>query len=396
MLTKKNEPRCNVQILYWETESKVVRTQDPDIIKEILRDGLNLYPLLSLDIQLINAIRCNTTVTITEELHLFPSLDLVYAAGAPDTLKNPIPKNFKDFQLFLAKLKQNRWETLKKIADTEDRKRELLKGLNDTLTDNELFQLSKSLQSETHNIEYSNLKLARESNYISMSAPPAIKLPRVRTNLAENWAEADFIQSCKPTNECVRAPTSPFWKDGMDFQHRQEHVLYKLAEREAKFVWKKDRQDDKDLNIHLPVGIDYLEWKQNQEKIKKNDIKISYQKILLQMNDITNDVKIEDILMDRKIRQEEDRMKAEMKKLLQRYWFLQKEKTVIADAKLFDLGMLNPRCLPIVNSLKDEPNKMPKFNVKVMTSPLALEQPTKKVVDKNDDEENQWTGRWSD
>ena len=291
-----------------------------------MNDGVNIYPLLSLDIQLINSIRRNTTATILEKLHFYPSMDDVYAAGAPDLLKCPIPKTYQDFRLHLASLRQNRWAAIKKLAESDEKKRELLNGKNDSLSDQELFTLANSMKQEVFNIEYENLRLAKESNFISLTLPKPIKLPNIRKNLDETSEERDFLHACKPTDECVRSNERPFWRDGVDFMQKQEHVLYKLAEEQARFVWKKERQEDKDLNIHLPVSIEYLEWKENQERIKKRDLKINYQHILVKLDHITEEVEVEDILLDQKIKKEERRLKEEIKKNLQKYWMLQKEK----------------------------------------------------------------------
>ena len=359
-----------------------------------MNDGVNIYPLLSMDIQLINSIRRNTTTTILEKLQFYPSLDNVYAAGAPDLLKCPVPKTFKPFQLHLAKLKQNRWEVIKKLAETDEKKRELLNGKNDALNDMELFQLSKSMQNEVFNIEYENLRLAKEANFLSLIVLKPIKLPTVRSNLAETSAEKDFLQACKPTEECVRDSERPFWRDGVGFMQRQEHVLYKLAEEKARFVWKHERQADKDLNIHLPVGIDYIQWKTKQEQIKKRDLKTNYSQILVKMDHITEDVEVEDILLGQKIKKEETRLKNEMRKTLQRFWLLQKEKKTVSDGALFDLSMINSRCLPIINELMGKPKPEPKEKIQVVTTPTQLAiGPNNRKPQNNEDE---WKGEWSD
>ena len=400
VLSKPGEPRCNVQLLYWEDENNIIRTQDPDTVEEIIRDGLNIYPLLSLDIQIINACRRDTTVTITEKMHFFPKLDDIYAAGASDMLKCPIPKQYDEFVLYLARLKQIRWDTIKKLAENENRKREMLKGLNDTLSDFQLFELSKSLRCESFNIEHSNLALARESNYISITKPAAIKLPRVRTHLTETWAENEFIHRCKPTNDCVKSKIHPFWKDGIDFEYRQEHVMYKLAEHQAQFEWKKDRQHDKDLNIRLPIGISYYQWKQDQENIRKNDLKNNYEQLLVKMNGLANDVDIDDIIMAQKIRAEEKKMKEEMKIILKRFWDLQKEKKMVSDGKIFELDMINERCLPIINGLLDRPRPAPKFEVKIVKTPtqlaIACAKNEENDTEHEKEEAQEWKGQWSD
>ena len=359
--------------------------------------------MISLDIQLINSCRRDTTVTITEKMHFYPRMIDIYAAGAKNLLKCPIPKVYDEFVLYLAHLKQNRWETIKKLADTDERKRELLKGINDTLTDFQLFELSKSVRNEIFNIEHSNLSLARESNYISISKPVPIKIPTVRNHFNETKAESDFVHSCKPTEYCVRSKNIPFWKDGIDFEHRQEHVLYKLAEHQSKFEWKADRQHDKSLNIHLPVGITYYQWKENQENLKRKDLKINYEQFMVKMDNLTNDEDIDDITMAQKIRKEEKRMKEEMKVILKRFWNLQKEKKTVADGKLFDLDMINERCLPIINSLLDRPRAAPKFKVQNISTPPQLaiansqkevQKETQKMV--NSDDKEAWNGEWSD
>ena len=380
--------------MYWEDEFKVVQTQDPDTIREIIRDGVNIYPLLSLDIQLINCFRRNTMCTILEKLHFYPSMSTIYAAGAPDPSECPVPTNFKDFEMFLAKLKQNRWESIKFLSDSENKKRDMLKGINDTLTDAELFSLSKSLSNEMFNIEYANLALARESNFISLFKPAALKLPAVRVHLTETWAEKEFIQSCKPIDSCIASQVRPYWKDGLDFQNRQEHVIYKLAEKEAQFYWKKDRQDDKDLNIRLPVGIDYLEWRDKQERLKRNDIKLNYQQFLSKMEGLTNKIEIDDIEMALKIQDEEKRMKTEIQRLAKRLWLLQKEKKTVADGQIFTLEMINERCLPIINGLLDKPRPAPKFKVKILEKPmqLAITAPN----NKEDKPKDEWNESWSE
>ena len=86
--------------MYWEDENKVIRTQDPDTIEEVIRDGLNIYPMLSLDIQIINSVRRDTTVTITEKMHFYPKMSDVYATGATNLLKCPIPDKYDEFVLY--------------------------------------------------------------------------------------------------------------------------------------------------------------------------------------------------------------------------------------------------------------------------------------------------------
>ena len=372
----------------------MVRTQDPNTCREILNDGVNIYPLLSMDIQLINSIRRNTTATILEKLHFYPTMNDVYAAGAPDLLKCPIPKTFKEFQLYLASLKQNRWESIKKLAESNEKKMELLNCKNDSLSDRELFTLANSMKQEVFNIEYENLRLAKESNFISLTIPKPIKLPNIRKSLDETQEERDFLHACKPIEECVKASERPFWRDGVDFMHKQEHVLYKLAEEQARFVWKTERQEDKDLNIHLPVSIDYLEWKENQERLKKRDIKINYQHIVTKLDHLTEEVEIEDILLDQKIRKEEKRLKEEIKKNLRQFWLLQKEKKTVSDGDLFDLSMINERCLPIINTLMAEPKSDPKVKIHTASPPPQLAiGPSNQPIKRDSDE---WSAEWSD
>lgn len=211
------------------------------------------------------------------------------------------------------------------------------------------------------------------------------------------------MHSCKPTEYCVRSKNIPFWKDGIDFEHRQEHVIYKLAEHQAKFEWKADRQHDKSLNIHLPVGITYYQWKENQENLKRKDSKINYEQFMAKMENLTNDEDIDDITMAQKIRKEEKRMKEEMKVVLKRFWNLQTEKKTVADGKLFDLDMINERCLPIINSLLDRLRAAPKFKIQTISTPPQLaianyqkgvQKEIQKVV--NNDEKEVWKGEWSD
>ena len=386
--------------MYWESDVKVIRTQDPSTVTEVIRDGLNIYPLLSLDIQIINSCRRNTTVTILERLQFFPSMTDIYAAGAPDDIKCLVPKQFGAFEKYLDKLKQNRWNTVKRLDESEERKRTLLKGVNDTLSNEQLFALSRSLRNEDYNIEYENLRLARESNYISVTCPSAIKYPKIRSHLSETEAESDFIQACKPTKGCVKSSERPYWKDGIDFEHRQEHVLYKLAEHQARFEWKSDRQKAKELNIHLPIGIDYYKWKEDLEKVKQRDIKIDYEKFLVKLDHLSIDVEIENILLDQKIRGEERKMKEEMKKILKRFWMLQKEKKVVSDGRLFEMDMVNERCLPIINSIMDRPRPAPKEIIKVATvkPQLAIlgNAPGSKAVLSKEKKDENWNGQWSD
>ena len=286
------------------------------------------------------------------------------------------------------------------MDESEEKKRELLKGSNDTLSNEQLFALSRSLRGEAYNIEYQNLRLARESNYVSITCPNPIRYPKIRCQLSATWAETGFIHACKPTDACVQSNEQPFWKDGIDFEHRQEHVTYKLAEHQARFEWKEDRQKAKELNIHLPVGIDYFQWKENLERVKNRDIKIDYEKFLIKMDHLSNDVDIENILLDEKIRGEERRMKDEMKKILKRFWMLQKEKKVVADGQLFEMDMINDRCLPIINGLMDRPRPAPKSTVKVVPAKIPLALPYKpKVIAagaKMDKTDENWNDQWSD
>ena len=364
---------------------------------------MNIYPLLSFDIQIINDCRRNTAVTILERLHFFPSISDIYAAGAPDLLKSLVPTKFEEFEKYIEKLRQNRWNCVRKLDVSAQRQRELLKGTNDTLSNDQLFALSRSIRGEEYNIEYENLRLTRESTYISITNPNAIRYPKIRTQLAETWAESAFIQACKPTEDCIRTSSQPFWKDGIDFEHRQEHVMYKLAEHQARFEWKEDRQKAKELNIHLPIGIDYYKWKADLEKVKKSDIRIDYEQFLVKMDHLVDDVEIENILLDQKIRAEERKMKNEMKTILKRFWMLQKEKKVVADGQLFEMDMVNERCLPIINGLMDRPRPAPKMKINILKTQaqLAIENASEekdkaaKTATKTEDPNN-WNDQWSD
>ena len=324
----------------------------------------------------------------------------IYAAGVPDAIKCLIPTKFDDFERYLEKLKQNRWNSVKKLDESEEKKRELLKGRNDTLSNEQLFALSRSLKNESFNIEYENLRLARESNFISITCPNAIKYPKIRSQLSETWAESEFIHACKPTEGCVKASERPYWKDGIDFEHRQEHVIYKLAEHQARFEWKEDRQRAKNLNIHLPIGIDYIKWKEDLERVKNQDLKIDYEKFLMKMDHLTNDVDIENILLDQKIRGEERRMKNEMKKILKRFWLLQKEKKIVADGQLFEIDMVNERCLPILHSLTKQPKPAAEKVIKIVPAKAQLAILSKNQDDatevKSDKNDEGWNGQWSD
>ena len=164
-----------------------------------------------------------------------------------------------------------------------------------------------------------------------------------------------------------------------------------MAEQKANVEWKKLRQEDKELNINLPLGIEFHQWKQDQERLKKADIRIDYQKILLQLDNLSADVKVKDILLSQKIQREEDKMKNDIKHILKRFWALQKEKKTVADGDLFELHMVNPRCLPIINEIMDEPKDVPNCTITVVPAiPLAIAANPIPV------KSEEWQGEWSE
>ena len=95
-----------------------------------------------------------------------------------------------------------------------------------------------------------------------------------------------------------------------------------------------------------------------------------------------------------RIQNEETKLIGEMKDLLRRMWNLQKEKKMAADGDLFDMDMVNPRCLPYLNSLLDQPNPTPNVKVTVLddTHLSITSSPNNKLTD---DSFSDWSGQWS-
>ena len=116
------------------------------------------------------------------------------------------------------------------------------------------------------------------------------------------------------------------------------------------------------------------------------------------MDNLSNKIEIDDIIMAEKIKAEEKRMKMEMKNILHRFWMLQKEKKTVSDGQIFHLDMINERCLPIVNSLMDKPRPAPKFKVRIMPQ-LAIANSAVKKEDKvkmSNESESDWKDQWSE
>ena len=88
------DPKVNLQVLYWENQNKLVQSQNPDTIMKITKNGINIYNLLPYDIQILNGSRQNTTVTIVDQLSLAPTIIDAFTAGPPDITKFPPTKSF--------------------------------------------------------------------------------------------------------------------------------------------------------------------------------------------------------------------------------------------------------------------------------------------------------------
>ena len=187
---------------------------------------------------------------------------------------------------------------------------------------------------------------------------------------------------CKPHDKCVQQKTEPFWKDGMDYMTMTECVDYKMVAMKAKQNWKKDRQLLKDLNIKLPVSTSFYEWRIRKENAAFNNVKHNYHRCLAQMKSLTIDCKIKDLSLADKIKKEEQKLVHDMELKLNHFWQLQQEKCTIVDGSLFDLSMINPRCLPLINNILSKPNPMPM---------MVIEE---EEMD-TDSQCSDWSGEWS-
>ena len=149
----------------------------------------------------------------------------------------------------------------------------------------------------------------------------------------------------------------------------------------------------KQLNVHLPVGITFYQWKIQQEHLKKKDIQLNYLKIIKLLDLLTEDCSIPDMDMGDRIQKEEERLQNQIKSNLEQLWRLQKEKRVLADGELFDMKMVNPRCLAYINQLMANPKPEPTVIIRsVPDDPqLSIENPTDKPTSNSSD----WTDEWS-
>ena len=378
--------------MYWETEDRAVRTQDPGTIREVLRYGLNIYPLISLDVQIINATRQNATVTLVEKMNIYPEFEDVAKAGHNKNIVTPPVHSKHEFIKYLALLKQHRWSSIKLLGVDRQEKLDLLKGKNDSLTDDDLFQLARNIHGETMNINFTQKNPKRLGEVFNLYQPKT-RTPDGRRAMFETPAENRFLLACKPDPSCDSSPKSPFWRDSFDFDSRNQHVTYKLAVKAAQTEWKKERQELKDLNVHLPVGIEFQTWKAEQEALKRNDIRPNYQRILQSLDLLIEHHTIPDMDMGDRIQKEEERLQNQIKSNLEQLWRLQKEKRVLADGDLFDMKMVNPRCLAYINQLLANPKPEPTVIIRsVPDDPqLSIENPTDKIISNSSD----WTDEWS-
>lgn len=382
MISVPEDPKVNLQVLYWENQNKLVQSQNPDTIMKITKNGLNIYNLLPYDIQILNGSRQNTMVTIMDQLSLAPTIIDAFTAGPPDITKFPPTKSFGQFQEYMKKLRQLRWDVIRTMKIPEDNKIQLFQGTSDSLDDGELFQLAVSMKSEFMNLEYRNLDLTREDEYISQYQPATVVIPTTRQNMDLTAMEQSFIHLCKPHDTCIRKSSEPYWKDGMDYMMMTECVDYKLVALTAKTSWKKERQLLKDLNIQLPVGTSFYEWKIRKENTAAQDKKHIYEKCLIQMESLVLEGDVKDLHLAHKIAEEERKLIKEMRTKLSDFWKLQQEKLTISDGELFDLSMINPRCLPMVNALLKVPNKKPS---------MVIEE----AVSESESSLEEWSGEWS-
>ena len=91
---------------------------------------------------------------------------------------------------------------------------------------------------------------------------------------------------------------------------------------------------------------------------------------------------VKDLHLAHKIAEEERKLIKEMRTKLSDFWKLQQEKLTISDGELFDLSMINPRCLPMVNALLKVPNKKPS---------MVIEE----AVSESESSLEEWSGEWS-
>ena len=385
-----DEDRYNCQVMYWDHVTKAVQTQDPGTIREVLKCGVNIYPLLSLDLQIINAFRQNAAVTLTEKLNLFPNFGDVVMAG---TMKLQTPPLIikDDFIAHIATLRQNRWNSVKLLGLTSNEKLEFLHGKHDSLSDNELYALAKCIHSENVNVSGPDPNFVGTTDVFSLFQPETIKDEGFKQQF-ETPAERSFIFACKPEATCDPCPKSPYWRDSFDFNSRHQRVLYKLAEKEATTEWKKDRQEMKHLNVHLPLSIDFRAWKDQQEHLKKKEIRINYQRILQLLDLLIEDCTVPDFDIADRIAKEEFRLQDEIRNNLNKLWKLQKEKKVAADGELFDMKMVNPWCLPYINQLLPQPKGEPTVIIQLLPESKLLV-PNEYPV--NSPNSSDWTGEWS-
>ena len=99
------------------------------------------------------------------------------------------------------------------------------------------------------------------------------------------------------------------------------------------------------------------------------------------MESLIADYNIKDLYIAKQIETGEKKLIQEMKTKLNELWLLQQEKKTISDGQLFDLSMINPRCLPRVNQILNRPNKKPKLEI--------IEEETESISSE------EWSGEWS-
>ena len=373
----------NLQVMYWDTQNHVVRSQCPDTVMAVMRDGINIYPLLSYDLQIANAFRQNATIQVVESAVITPTLKDLFITG-PYGTENLPALAFDEFIQYLNKLRQLRWNCIRRLDLEPNQQQRLLKGQYDTLSDDDLFFFAKRIFTERRNLEYPNLRLTRESKFISLREVPARTMPKTRVDLSVNNRERDFIYACQPHPTCLPKPNPPFWGDCLDFSEMNECITYRMAALDAKENWKATRQSLKDLQIQLPVSIPFLEWKRTMEATKKNSLRANYEECLSTMSLLTLKCHIGDAELAGKINDEERRLLTVMKTSLNDLWLLQKEKKTVADGDIFDPKMLNSRCLPKMHKLLGEPNINQTVEVTTISS------------DETDDSLSDWSGEWSD
>ena len=125
----------------------------------------------------------------------------------------------------------------------------------------------------------------------------------------------------------------------------------------------------------------FYEWRIRKEKAAAVDPKLNYNRCVAQLESLITKCDIKDLYVAKQIENGEKKMIQEMKAKLNEFWLLQQEKKTIADGQLFDLSMINPRCLPQVNKVLNRPRPKPRMDI--------IEEEYESISSE------EWSGEWS-